>query len=61
MKKVTIDLEKCLGGGTCAYTCPEGIEMNEENKPVVINSELPCIGEAAEMCPVKCITIEEEV
>ena len=69
--KVIIQRSKCIGCGSCAAICPEFFEMaedgfshlknskrnNEGNDELEI-SELSCIKEAADVCPVQIIKIE---
>lgn len=69
--KVIIQRSKCIGCGSCAAICPEFFEMvedgfshlknskrnNEGNDELEI-SELNCIKEAADVCPVQIIKIE---
>ncbi|XPV76401.1 MAG: ferredoxin [Desulfovibrio sp.] len=61
MPTVSIDLEECIGCGTCAELCPEVFEMNDdEEKAYVIKEEggPECVDEAVDTCPVECIIYE---
>ena len=61
--KITIDKNECIGCGACEAQCPEGFEMDQNEskaKPKKIKvDELGCIKEAADICPVNAIKIEE--
>ncbi|KUH33984.1 ferredoxin [Thermococcus celericrescens] len=63
--KVKIDQDVCIGDAICASLCPDVFEMGDEGKaqPIVevIEDEAlyNCAVEAAEACPVSCITVEE--
>lgn len=61
--KVNVDREKCIGCGNCVSVCPENFYLKEgkaEAKKEIINeTEYDSNLEAAEMCPVEAISIEE--
>ncbi len=69
--RVTLDRDECIGCGTCEATCPEHWELGEDGKTNLKNSreegnkqvkemeDLECNLDAAEVCPVNCIHIEE--
>ena len=64
MKKLVIDLEKCLNSGQCAYLQPELFELNDVGEPKVINSEptgdlIAKANDAIQMCPSQAISLEE--
>ena len=63
MKKLVIDYDECIGCGTCAELYPEVFEMrDDEGKAYVIGEDKssPCdYEEAAGVCPVDAISIEE--
>ena len=58
-KKVAIDVEECIGCGSCHDLCPEVFDLNEEiEKAEVIKPEggpEECIEEAMIECPMQCI------
>ncbi|MDD5650883.1 MAG: ferredoxin [Candidatus Nanoarchaeia archaeon] len=58
--KIKIDEKKCIGCGACASVCSEIFELKEKNNEYKATlkkkeSDLPCVKEAAEVCPVQCI------
>lgn len=58
---IVINLEECLGCETCVELCPEVFKMDEDGeKAVVINpdSDLECVEEAIDSCPVEAISKE---
>ena len=61
MAKITVDLEKCTGCGTCVDVCPVGVFELREGKSEVVNPDecvvcLACVTQ----CPEEAITVEEE-
>ena len=64
--KVKINIEKCIGCGTCSALFPEIFELADDFKARLKpgidldNSEIKkAIHEAAEACPVGAISIDE--
>jgi ferredoxin len=62
-RRVYIDVEECLGCGSCEEICDEVFKLNEATeKAEVIKPEggpEDLIEEAMETCPVECIHWEE--
>ncbi len=73
MVKVTIDREGCVSCGTCEDTCPGFFQLNPDDTLSQVIEKyrtggrpdqgdapedlLPCIREAAELCPVQVIQV----
>lgn len=61
---ITVDRNECIGCGACEAQCPEefeleqGSEVKAKLKKTKVD-ELGCIKEAADVCPVNAIKIEE--
>ena len=60
--KASIDQETCTGCSLCEQTCPEVFKM-EDDKAIAYVDVVPAEAEetckqAAEDCPVECITVE---
>ena len=61
--KAVVDADECTGCELCTQTCPEIFEMDGE-VAVVNGSDVPSeleetCRQAAEECPVECISIED--
>jgi ferredoxin len=59
--KIIQDAEKCIGCGTCVSMCPDNWEMKENGKAYPKKEEIDEIGcnqQAADSCPVQCISIK---
>lgn len=69
--KIYLDLEKCIGCGSCEATCPDIFKLGSDNKVHLKEAkkkenqeekemeESSCSGEAADICPVDAIRIEQ--
>ena len=62
--KVIVDMDKCQDHGQCAFSAPEVFDINADGKLVVLNdspdeSLRDSVEEAADVCPVQAITIED--
>ena len=62
--KAIVDADECTGCELCTQTCPEVFEMEDDIAVVIVNpvpgdAEETC-RQAAEECPVECITIEDQ-
>ena len=58
---VNVNRDDCIGCGVCAQICPDVFELDEDaGKAKVIRPEgSECAREAADSCPVGCISVEE--
>jgi len=59
-KKYKVDKDKCIGCGSCTLSCPEGTEMEEDGKAVVINSDKVAECGGVDLCPYGAIEEKEE-
>jgi len=61
--KVTIDEDACISCEACVEACGDVFEMVDEKAKVKegadLNGNADAVKEAAESCPVECITVEE--
>lgn len=57
---VKIDKNKCIGCGSCVAVCPGNFK--QVNGKAIVKKEtttLECVNEAADTCPVSCITVKK--
>ncbi len=70
MPKIKLEIEKCIGCGSCAVVCPKYFEMADDGKAHIKGAvkqdieeleveKIECAETAAETCPVQCIYIEK--
>jgi len=62
--KVVVDMDKCQDHGQCAFAAPEVFQISTEGKLVVLQDDpdeslRDAVEEAADVCPVQAITIED--
>ncbi len=71
--KVKINQEECIGCGSCMAVCGEVFEINNKNKAIIKGTmtdenkdgsnegetDNQCAKEAADICPVQVIEVEE--
>jgi ferredoxin len=62
--RVIVDIDKCIGCGTCQEICPAVFHLDETmGKAEVIDSDaceyVGCCEAAEENCPVEAITVGE--
>ena len=64
MIKVVVDRDLCQDHGQCVFAAPQVFELDEEGTLVVLQEEVgedlrDNVEEAADVCPVQAITIED--
>ncbi len=64
MTRLTIDHDKCLSSGQCAYLQPELFELSDDGTPSVLNDSpdgdfIAKAKDAIEMCPAQAISLSE--
>ncbi|MFC1700923.1 ferredoxin [Patescibacteria group bacterium] len=59
--KINLDIEKCIGCGSCEAVCPNVFKMGDDMKVHIKDegSDDDCIKEAIDICPVKAIELEK--
>jgi len=65
--KVWLEESECISCETCASSCPEVFEMDDDDckvkeeasDPSLLAEQTDAIKESAEACPVECIKFEE--
>ena len=63
MAKIIHKRDDCIGCGACTAICPTNWEMKDDGKvspkkTELSGNEVDCNKNAAEACPVQCITIK---
>ena len=64
MIKVVVDRDLCQDHGQCVFAAPQVFELDEEGTLVVLQEQVgeelrANVEEAADVCPVQAITIED--
>jgi ferredoxin len=71
MAKVILEVQKCIGCGSCEAVCSKFWKLGDEGKVSLAGSkpkgenfeleveEFGCNSDAAENCPVQCIKLEK--
>jgi ferredoxin len=64
MTKVVVDRDVCQNHGQCVFAAPQVFELDEEGELVVLQEEVEeslrdAVEEAADVCPVQAITVED--
>ncbi|HCC59811.1 MAG: hypothetical protein A2402_00265 [Candidatus Staskawiczbacteria bacterium RIFOXYC1_FULL_37_43] len=68
--KIKLEIEKCIGCGSCQAVCPKYFEAQEDGKSHIKDAakqeveeleveKVECAESAAQACPVQCIHIEK--
>ncbi len=61
--KIKIDRKLCRGLGNCVAIAPAALQLDEENKVIVVDKDAAddnTLMEAAMSCPYKAIVIEDD-
>ncbi len=61
--KITIDCDECIGDGACVDAAPATFAMNDDDKAILLEGSTDnraTILEAAGICPVDVITVEDK-
>ncbi len=69
--KLILEIDKCIGCGTCNALCKKFFELEEDGKSHIINAKkignneeleiseaVGCVKESIESCPTKCIHLK---
>ncbi|WP_067135847.1 ferredoxin [Microtetraspora malaysiensis] len=61
--KVVVDMDVCKDHGQCVFSAPEVFQINENGRLVYVaesdESLRDAVEEAADVCPLQAITIED--
>lgn len=61
--KVIVDMDVCKDHGQCVFSAPEVFQLNEHGRLVYVaepdESLRDAVEEAADVCPLQAITIED--
>jgi len=61
--RVVVDMNICKDHGQCAFAAPEVFQINEQGRLVYVSepdeSLREAVQEAADVCPLQAITIED--
>jgi ferredoxin len=62
--QVRIDLDRCIGCGTCEELCPQVFELGDDGFARVVAGDpsawAACVIEAAESCPQDAIAVDDD-
>jgi len=61
MKKIVVDINKCIGCGTCVFIAPDAFKLGKDGKSEVVKNakaESEEVKEAIEGCPVNAISLK---
>ena len=71
MAKIILEVEKCIGCGSCEAVCSKFWKLGDDGKVQLLGSQpagdnfelevknIECNSEAVEICPVQCIKLEK--
>jgi ferredoxin len=61
--RITIDRERCMGSGNCAFWAPSTFDLDDEMKAIVIDPEgdrADKVRNAVEACPTHALALIDE-
>lgn len=64
---ISVDTERCVGGGQCVLAAPDVFDQNDDDGTVVLLTARPSAGQvgsvrqAVQLCPALAITLEDDV
>ena len=62
MVRITIDRERCMGSGNCAFWAPATFDLDDDMKAVLLDpdgDDADKVRNAVEACPTHALVIEE--
>lgn len=62
MVRITIDRDRCMGSGNCAFWAPATFDIDDDMKAVVLDADgdtADKLRNAVEACPTHALVIEE--
>jgi ferredoxin len=60
--RITIDRERCMGSGNCAFWAPSTFELDDDMKAIVLDpdgDDVAKIQNAVEACPTHALAVDQ--